>query len=306
MGNKRNPGLRGGGWAPYLFIVPAVALIVLLGVIPILISFVISLQSYRLGVPLDQIHYVGLDNYRDILSNRLFTDSIGWTFLFTAITVIFNLVLGLGLAMLLNAKAMEKRLKVFRSLFILPLMLAPVVTATIWEILFAPVYGIVNYVVELLGFASVSWTGESVPAKAAISAVDIWGATPFCMLIFLAAFQTVPGDVYEAAMIDGASRTRSFFRITLPLIRNFIALVVTIRVMDALRVFDSVMVLTNGGPGTATETMGTAIYKTAFRYGNIGAGSAGAFIFFALILVVTLVFMTLLRKQTGTEGREAA
>jgi multiple sugar transport system permease protein len=283
-------------FSPYLFIGPAIAIVILLGIIPIGYSFVISLQNYQLGIPLDQIHFIGFANYKRMLSNGLFLESVNWTFLFTAITVTFNLLLGLSLALLLNNKLMEKRLKVFRSFFILPIMLAPVVTATIWQILFAPVYGIVNYLIGQLGFSAISWTGSEVPAKIAISAVDIWGSTPFCMLIFLAAFQTIPTELYEAARIDGASRTKVLFRITLPLIRNFIALVVSIRVMDALRVFDSVMILTSGGPGNATETMGTVIYKTAFRYTDIGGGSAGAFLFFAVILLVTLLFMKTLRK----------
>jgi multiple sugar transport system permease protein len=279
--------------APYLFVLPAILFIILLAIIPILYSLVISFQSYRLGAPESAIRFNGLDNYIKILSNPTFIGSIGWTFTFAFIAVSVNLILGLSVALVLNHRIMQKGLKIFRSFFILPLMLAPVVSAIMWKVLFAAIYGPVNYVISLLGLPSVSWIGEELPAKIAILVIDIWSSTPFCVLIFLAAFQTIPTDLIEAATIDGARKSTILFRVSLPIIRNFIALIVSIRVMDALRVFDSVIVFTNGGPGNSTETIGTVIYKTAFRYADIGGGSAGAFIFFVIIVVFTLIFLKL-------------
>ena len=279
--------------APYLFVLPAIFFIILLAIIPILYSLVISFQSYRLGSPESSIRFNGLDNYTRILSNPTFIGSVGWTFTFAFISVSVNLVLGLSVALVLNHRVMQKRFKIFRSFFILPLMLAPVVSAIMWKVLFAAVYGPVNYLISLLGLPAVSWIGEELPAKIAICIIDIWSSTPFCVLIFLAAFQTIPSELIEAATIDGARKSTILFRISLPIIRNFIALIVSIRVMDALRVFDSVIVFTNGGPGNSTETIGTVIYKTAFRYADIGAGSAGAFIFFVIIVAFTLIFLKL-------------
>lgn len=279
--------------APYLFVLPAILFIILLAIIPILYSLVISFQSYRLGSAESSIHFSGLDNYTRMLTNPSFTGSIGWTFTFAFISVSVNLVLGLSVALVLNHKVMQKGFKIFRSFFILPLMLAPVVSAIMWKVLFAAVYGPVNYGISLLGLPAVSWIGEELPAKIAICIIDIWSSTPFCVLIFLAAFQTIPSELTEAATIDGARKSTILFRISLPVIRNFIALIVSIRVMDALRVFDSVIVFTNGGPGNSTETIGTVIYKTAFRYNDIGGGSAGAFIFFIIIVVFTLIFLKL-------------
>jgi multiple sugar transport system permease protein len=285
--------IRKVDFAPYFFVLPAILFIILLAIIPILYSLVISFQSYRLGAAESSIRFNGLDNYIRILTNPTFIGSISWTFTFTFIAVSINLVLGLSVALVLNHKVMQKRFKIFRSVFILPLMLAPVVSAIMWKVLFAAIYGPVNYVISLLGLSSVSWIGEELPAKIAILVIDIWSSTPFCVLIFLAAFQTIPTDLIEAATIDGARKSTILFRVSLPIIRNFIALIVSIRVMDALRVFDSVIVFTNGGPGNSTETIGTVIYKTAFRYADIGSGSAGAFIFFVIIVVFTLIFLKL-------------
>lgn len=283
--------------APYFFVLPAILFIILLAIIPILYSLVISFQSYRLGASESAIRFNGLDNYLKILTNPTFIGSISWTFTFAFITVSVNLVLGLSVALVLNHKIMQKRFKIFRSVFILPLMLAPVVSAIMWKVLFAAIYGPVNYVISLTGWPSVSWIGDELPAKIAISVIDIWSSTPFCVLIFLAAFQTIPTELIEAATIDGARKSTILFRISLPMIRNFMALIVSIRVMDALRVFDSVIIFTNGGPGNSTETIGTTIYKTAFRYGDIGSGTAGAFIFFIIIVSFTLIFLKLSSKK---------
>ncbi len=284
-------------FAPYFFVLPAILFIILLAIIPILYSLVISFQSYRLGVAESSIRFNGLDNYIKILSNPTFISSISWTFTFAFISVSVNLVLGLSVALVLNHKIMQKRFKIFRSVFILPLMLAPVVSATMWKVLFAAIYGPVNYVISILGLPYVSWIGDELPAKIAICLIDIWSSTPFCVLIFLAAFQTIPTELIEAATIDGARKSTILFRISLPMIRNFIALIISIRVMDALRVFDAVIILTNGGPGNSTETIGTVIYKTAFRYADIGGGSAGAFIFFIIIVSFTLIFLKLSSKR---------
>lgn len=282
---------------PYLFIGPAVILIVLLAIVPLAYSVYISLLNYNLSLPNSLIKWTGLDNYTYMLTNGPFMKSIGWTLVFTFFTVLLNVTLGMILALILNNEKVSRQTKIFKSLFILPMMLAPVVSTTMWKIMFGAIYGPINYLFESLGLQAVAWTGETLPAKIAVIIIDVWGATPFCMLILIAALQTVPKDIYESASIDGANRVKVFFKITLPLTRNFIALVVSLRVMDALKIFDSIMILTDGGPGDSTETMGTMIYKTAFRYMNVGAGSAGAIIFFIIIIFVTLIFMKLIRND---------
>ncbi|MEK3916705.1 carbohydrate ABC transporter permease [Paenibacillus sp. FSL H7-0331] len=284
--------------APYVFIGPSMLFIIVLSIFPILYSLYLSFLSYNLSMPATTIKFNGLNNYVYMLTNKTFLGSIAWTLSFSIIVVALNVILGMSLALLLNSSLMERAANLFKTAFILPMMLAHVVSATIWKLMFSPVYGILNNILMMLGYDKVNWTADTNNARFAIILVELWGSTPFCMLIFLAALKTVPKELYESALIDGANRIRTFYGITLPLIRNFLALVVSIRIMDSLRMFDIVYTLTNGGPGDDTETIGTTIYKTAFRYSDIGVGSAGAFLFFILIVIVTLVFLKLIRRDS--------
>jgi multiple sugar transport system permease protein len=293
-----------GNWldrsAPIFFIAPTVIFIILMMVLPFFYSIYLSTLSYKLTLPAKSIHYVGLDNYRTMLGDVSFLQSMNWTFTFTIVAVSIQVTLGMAMALVLNSPGFSKITNLFKSLFIMPLMLAPIVSAKIWSLLFQVIFGPINYLVSVFGFAKISWSGEVLPARVSIIIVDIWQATPLCMLILLAALKTVPQELTEAAKMDGAGRTTTFFRITLPSIRNFIALVVSIRIMDALRVFDSVVALTNGGPSNMTETLATYTYKTAFRYADIGAGSAGSVIYFLFIVVISLCAYVLLQRKSNS------
>ncbi len=283
--------------APAVFLAPAVILLVAISLIPIFYALNISFLRYNLARPAKTIRFYGLENYVKILTDPKFLDSVGWTLQFAVCSLIVEVTLGLGIALMLNSDFAKRYSAPFKTLFIIPMMIAPVVSATIWKLMFYPVYGILNNTLVLLGGTAVNWLGEVSYAKLAIIIVEVWGATPFCILVFQAALKTVSTEMLEAARVDGASGTRTFFKIILPTIRNFLALVITIRLSDTLRAFDAVMQLTNGAPGVSTETIGTTIYKTAFRYSDVGQGSAGAFIFFILVSLVALISMKIMRKQ---------
>lgn len=283
--------------APFVFLGPTVILLICISVIPICYSFYLSFQAYNLAMPASLVRFNGLDNYAAILTNEDFWNSVEWTLIYAVIVVSIETVLGLAIASMLNSDLTAKFAAPFKTLLLMPMMIAAVVSATIWKLMFYPVYGVVNNTLALLGGSHINWFGDAFCAKVAIIIVEIWAATPFCILIFQAALKTVSTDMIEAARVDGASGTKVFFQITLPTIRNFIALVVSIRVADALRTFDAVMQLTDGGPGVSTETMGTTIYKIAFRYYNVGQGSAGAFLFFIVISIVSVIVMMIMRKQ---------
>ncbi|HEX2924891.1 MAG TPA: sugar ABC transporter permease [Ruminiclostridium sp.] len=285
--------------APLVFITPALLLILLTCVVPFSYSVYLSFQKYNLMMPSSTIHFIGLDNYKTMLSNDMFRSSVGWTLMFTVVAVSVEIVLGMIMALILNNVLIESSSSIFKTLLLIPMMVGGALQATIWTIMYSPVFGIINNILQLLGFKAVNWTAQTGPARFAIIIVDVWQATAFIMLVFMAALKTVPTELYEAAYIDGARRGRVFFKITLPLIRNFIALVVSIRVMDALRMFEIPYMLTNGGPGVSTETIGTAIYKTAFRYFDIGAGSAGGILFFLLIATVIVASLKIMRKDTS-------
>ncbi len=170
--------------------------------------------------------------------------------------------------------------------------------------MFEAKFGPINYLLNCLGFPSVNWLAEETPAKIALITTDVWHYTAFVMLVFLAALQTVPEELYEAAMVEGANGFQTFFKITLPYLRNFVALIVSVRLMDALRFFDEIFVLTKGGPGISTQTAGFTVYRLAFRYSDAGAGSAGAFVFLILIAAVSLLSMFFDQRQIeGLKGR---
>ena len=272
--------------APMVFLAPACILIFAISIVPICYSLRLSFLKYNLARPLSSV-----------LTDESFLASVQWTLVFAISSLVIEVLLGMLLAVLLNSELSNRFSNPFKTALLVPMMIAPVVSATIWKLMFYPIYGVVNCTLEMLGGSAIDWFGTTKYAKIAIIIVEIWGATPFCVLVFQAALKTVSQDMLEAARVDGASSIRSFFSITLPTIRNFVALVVTIRLSDAIRAFDTVMQLTNGAPGVSTETIGTTIYKTAFRYSDVGQGSAGAFVFFAIVSIVALINMKLLRKK---------
>ncbi len=283
--------------APAVFLSPACILLVLISIVPIGYSLYISFLKYNLAKPVSTIRFYEFKNYLKILTNQQFLDSVVWTLTFAAVSLIAEVLLGMVLAVMLNSDRTKRFSVPFKTLLIIPMMIAPVVSATIWKLMFYPAYGVVNCTLTLMGLPQINWLGEVFWARVAVIVVEVWCATPFCALVFQAALKTVSTEMLEAATVDGASAWRTYFAITLPTIRNFVALVVTIRLSDALRAFDAVMQLTNGAPGVSTETIGTTIYKTAFRYNDVGQGSAGAFIFFAIVSVVALLAMNLMRRQ---------
>lgn len=290
--------------AAFIFLFPAVLFLFLFSIIPMLYSLGISLFYYNTSMSADTIRFIGLQNYKSILTNRQFLDSAVWTFVFTICVVILNVVVSMTLAILLTTSYWERISKVFKTIFTLPMMIAPIVTATIWKLIFSPMYGVLNGILVTIGLERVNWMSQAVPARIALIIVEVWATTPLCMIIFIAALKTVPDELLEAATIDGATWMNKFTKITLPLIKNFIVLVVTMRFMDAVRMFDIVYNLTNGGPGTSTETLASTIYKTAFRYYNVGEGSAGAFIFFLIIIFFSVLLMKIFSsKEERTERK---
>lgn len=284
--------------APYLFILPAMLLTAVLMLYPIFYSLYLSFHKYMLNVPVDRMAFNGLDNYKYIFTNEEFLYSLKWTLIFTVVVVSLELIFGMLLALFLNNKAVKKRAVPFRTLLFLPMMISPIITGVMWRVLFEAKFGPINYLLNCLGFPSVNWLAEETPAKIALITTDVWHYTAFVMLVFLAALQTVPEELYEAAMVEGANGFQTFFKITLPYLRNFVALFVSVRLMDALRFFDEIFVLTKGGPGISTQTAGFTVYRLAFRYSDAGAGSAGAFVFLILIAAVSLLSMFLIKGRS--------
>ncbi len=269
-----------------LLIAPAVLILLLFQVMPILIGANASFREWALYDP--KRTWLGLEHYRYVLTDPYFVGLVlPNTLLFMTASVSISLVLGLALASMLN-RAFPGRWLVQTALM-MPLMVAPVIAAMMMRWLFNDQFGIVSVVVEALGFGPPSWLAERWPAFTIVVGTDVWLWTPWFTLILLAGLKSLPREPFEAAEIDGATRWRVFRFLTLPMLRPIIVVCVVIRLIDAFRTFDVVWTITGGGPARQTELFSLYAYVEAFQNLNFGRGSAAAVIGALIILVIGLV-----------------
>jgi multiple sugar transport system permease protein len=269
-----------------LLIAPAVLVLVLFQVVPILIGTNASFRDWTLYDP--KKTWLGLWHYRYVLSDPYFVGLVlPNTILFMTASVGLSLVLGLALALMLNRRFRGRRL--VQTALTMPLMVAPVIAAMTMRWMFNDQFGIVGVVVEALGFGAPSWLAERWPAFAIIVGTDVWLWTPWFAIILLAGLQSLPREPFEAAAIDGATRWRVFRYLTLPMLRPIIVVCLVIRLIDAFRTFDIVWTITAGGPARQTELFSLYAYVEAFQNLNFGRGSAAAVIGGLIILVIGLV-----------------
>lgn len=240
--------------------------------------------------------YVGTGNYRRLLADDpRFWAALRRTAVFTVAAVGLQTVLGVATALVINREFFGK--KVFRTIFVLPMILTPVAVALLWRLMFNPQLGVLNYVLSSVGIGDVEWLVNPRLALFSLVIVDVWQFTPLITLIVLAGLLALPTDVYEAAAIDGASRWRAFWSITLPLLRPVIVIAMIFRAIDALKTFDSIAVITSGGPGQATETLNFYIYNATFQYQRMGYASALVVVYLILALSVLLVALRFRRAR---------
>ncbi len=264
-------------------ILPALTVLVAFQIVPIFIGANASFRSWSLFNP--QKTFVGLTNYREILTDPLFTGTVlPNTFLFMAASVSGGLLAGLTLAVMLNRRFRGER--IVRTAILLPLMVAPVVAAIMITWMFNDQFGVANVIMEALGFEPVAWLIGRWTALSVVILTDIWLWTPWFTILILAALQALPPEPHEAARIDGASAWQVFRNITLPLLRPVLMVCIVIRAIDAFRVFDIVWTITKGGPARSTEVFSIYAYKKAFVYLNFDQGSAASLIGAGIILVV--------------------
>jgi len=276
----------------FLMALPALLLIGALVLYPLVSSLVMSFQMERNG----EEAFVGLRNYSVALMSSSFANALGNTVVFTTLAVGIEVTLGLTLAMLLQAHGARAR-RLFRSLIILPLMISPTVAALEWGWLYNDRYGLFDYITSKLGFGSPLWLSNPRLALFSIIAVDVWIATPFAVLVFSAALQSIPAEPLEAARVDGANRWQVFRYVQLPFLKPALLVVVLIRAMDAFRVFDIVYILTGGGPGVSTQTLSVYIFQTGFTFLNLERASALSFVMLCMIASVSLGLTVWLRRE---------
>lgn len=251
---------------------------------PLVAAIITSLMDWNLADPSGP-RFVGLENYA-----RLFTDSAFWGSVWRTVyqvggTVAGQMVLGMLIALLLSRSF--RGVGFLRSVYLVPMMMTPVVVGLLWRILFNTDRGVVNYLLSILGIDAINWLGDPSTAMPTVILADIWLSTPFVAVILLAGILSIPAEIYEAARIDGAGAFRTFSKITLPLLAPMIFLALLFRMMDAMKRFDSIYVMTGGGPGDSTETLELHAYFAAFEFLEIGYGSAIACVLLVLIFGVS-------------------
>ena len=248
-------------WYGYAFLAPVLAFLAAVILFPLGYAFWTSLHRVR-GL---NVTFVGLANYARILADDAFWHSLDVSLRFTALSVALHIVLGLALAMLLDQlRALRTPVRI---LFLTPWMVAPAVGATIWLWLLEPQFGVVNYLLRVLHVvdAPLAWLGEPALAFASVVMVEVWSGVPFVMLLMLAGLQTIPQDQYEAAAIDGANGWQRFRYVTLPNLRYLLVVASTLDIINTIRHYDIIGVMTGGGPAGATEVLPVLLYNTAFR-----------------------------------------
>ena len=235
--------------------------------------------------------FVGFGNYARLFQDAGFVDAAWRTVLYAAIVVAFEFVLGLAVALVFTALGNASR--IFRTVFLYPLMIAPIVAGLLWRFLLIDNFGIVNELLTRVGIlqssTDIQWLSDPDIALYSVAIPDIWLTTSFITLVLFAGLQNIPGDVIEAARIDGARYPTILLRILLPLLRPVIAVALIVRGIDAARAFDVILIQTNGGPQSSTETLSLLIYRTKVRFGDPGLASAMGTVYLVVMLAVAIV-----------------
>ena len=285
--------------APYLFILPSVLIFLLFIVWPAFQGFYQSLFTRGIivnsTIPQLRAHFVGLSNFVTLFGDLRFLHALGRTFLYTVIAVPATMVVSLAIALLLQPKF--PGVGVVRSIVYWPSMISLIIVGISWRWILGYDTGIFNYLLQSLGYSKIPWLINPSMAMVTVIVVSVWATSGFYMVIYLAGLNAIPDVYYEAATIDGASRTQRFRLITLPLLRPTTLLVLVLTSINSFKVFQQVVVLTNGGPARATVFMVQNIYQDAFTRPNmVGYASAESVVFFLIMLVLTLVQMRLNRE----------
>jgi multiple sugar transport system permease protein len=256
---------------------------------PFFLGVYYSLTNYYLQYP-HLFRFIWLRNYLKLLEDPLFSHSLKFTLSYAFVAVVVQVGLGLAVAVLLNTRIIGRG--VIRGMMLMPLMMPPVITALMWKIMMASTKaGILNYLLSFLGLGPVNWLGAMNSAIVSIFIIDTWGNLPFVSLILLGGLQSLPTEPYEAARVDGASGWGVFRYITLPLLKPFIILAATFRVMDSLRIFDVIYAATVGGPADATMNLHMRAFFFAFQWYQMGMGMAYAMVLLILVFLASYILM---------------
>lgn len=278
------------------FVLPALVVVLAVIVFPWLFTIWMSFNEWKVGSP---ITFVGFANYLRLPADPRFIEAVGHTLLYTALSVLLPLIFGTFAAVVFHAKFPWRGF--LRGVFIMPMMATPVAIALVWTMMFHPQLGVLNYLLSLVGLPPQLWVFHPATVIPSLVLVETWQWTPLVMLIVLGGIAALPTEPYESAQIDGAGMWQMFRYITLPLITPFIFIAAMIRTIDAVKSFDVIFAITQGGPGSASETINLYLYSVAFVYYDLGYGSAIAVVFFALIVTLAAVLLYVRQRTLWTE-----
>jgi len=280
-----------------LYIVPSVVALALIVVVPTVFLYYVSLTSFDLVSGWDARQFIGLGNFGELLRDPEFWHATRLSLQFMIAVTLVEFVLGFTMALLFQRRIAGKAVMV--SLLMIPMIVTPSIVSLMWKLMYNAEFGVLNYFLGMVG-VQVNWLVDGM-AFWSVALVDVWQWTPFMMLVLYAGLQAIPQDPYEAAVVDGASGVQVLWYVTLPLLRPIITLALILRSMDALKLFDIIFGLTQGGPGTTTELLSMRIYRLAFAHtGWVGKASANAVILVILVTILATVMIRFMREVRGT------
>jgi multiple sugar transport system permease protein len=281
----------------WLFISPTIVLLLAINIFPLLWTIYMSFTNYKANMGWVKYRFVGVENYVDILTDTDLWISMQTTAHFVFWSVLIEVIIGFGLALLINRKFRGH--STWTTVILLPMMLSPAVVGNFWTFLFQPQSGLFNYIVSFFTGAdpgSFQMIGDVHLARWTIVLVDVWMWTPYVMLICLAGLRSIPDYIYEAAEVDRASAWRQFWSVTLPMVMPFLMLAVLFRAIENFKMFDMVNLLTNGGPGSLTETVSITLKRAAFEKWQTGWSSALAIILFVTVFGAANIYVKVLNR----------
>jgi multiple sugar transport system permease protein len=285
---------------PYLFLAPAVAVLAIALLYPVGYMIYASFLDWNPSQRIHEADWVGLRNYTGLLRDESFLESFLVTLKFAFFVVAIEMLIGVGLALLLDRNI--RGMSVLRTIFILPMMIAPIVVGLMWRYMYHPSVGVFNRTLKAMGIDPVPWLSDSWWSLTSVIIADIWQWTPFIFILALAALQSLPRSALEAARIDGASDWQQVVHIKLPLMMPVLIVTCLLRLIDAFKVLEVILVMTNGGPGLSTEIMSLRIARTASEFRELG--EAAAMSNYLLILLLFLTIMMFIYNKTA-EARRA-
>lgn len=280
--------------ASWCFMLPTMIFLGITALLPLLYSLYLSFFKLKLNLPNAVPEFVGLQNYIKMLTDETVRTSTMNTLFFAVVSVALEVIVGLFVAMALCSDKMWA--KIATSIFLIPTIMAPVAIGTLWRMMLDSTTGIINYFLSFFGVPSITWLSSPKTAMLAVILVNVWQLAPWVTIICAAGLKALPQDCLEAACVDGASNGVIFRKIILPMVAPLLTIVVMLRFVDAFKVFDTVYVMTNGGPGTSTEMLPNYIYKQGLRFFDAGYSAALAIGFVVVMTVVTVGFLKLRTK----------